>query len=188
MTTLAIKELQEKIARLREVDGKLNALFEEAVVDGVKSLANIKSVEDPQGEIERLNAEMKSLREDISKLQAVERAEAERAETKTYLDGLEKPVNRPQHEHRRPHPRNPPRSPSPSSPWGACTPSPRSGRPSGPSGPQPRTPGSRSTSTWPSSSCSTAAGSRRRPRLDIGHNLMYSWPSCVSEPSPRTWG
>ena len=82
-----MRELKEKAGRLKEVQAKLNAIFDEAKGEnGQMAIANVKSVTDVEGEIKRLSDEQTALRKDMKALEAIARAQTETEETAEYLN------------------------------------------------------------------------------------------------------
>ena len=88
-----MKELLELRGQLKVANDKLKALFDESKgADGVESLANIKSVDDPKGEIERLMTEQRELTPQIVEYETIEKGQLETAETEEYLKSINKPL------------------------------------------------------------------------------------------------
>ena len=84
---------EEKQGSLAEVNATLNALYEESKdADGVMRRDNIRSVENPDAELTRLNAEQAALLVEIQKEDVFERQALEAKETRDYLNEA---VNRP---------------------------------------------------------------------------------------------
>ena len=70
------EELKEKRGKLGEVNKAYKALLDESVAaDGTKRLANIKSVADPVGELEKLQTSQKTLGAEVAALDILDKAE-----------------------------------------------------------------------------------------------------------------